>query len=50
MTDHEKSEIAGVVAQLRQAYQHLIGGTVKNQKMFAEGLIAPQIRRLERLQ
>ena len=43
-------EVAGVLAQLRHAYRNLIDGAVKNQKEFANGLIAPQIRRLERLQ
>lgn len=38
----------GVIAQLRHAYMQLAAGTVRNQKQFADGLIAPQIRELER--
>lgn len=43
-------ELQGVVAQLRHAYVQLAAGAVKKQKMFADGLIAPEIRRLEKLQ
>ena len=35
------------LAQLRHAYTHLAAGTVVDQKQFADGLIAPAIRRLE---
>lgn len=37
------------VAQLRHAYTHLAKGGVTTQAAFAEGLIAPEIRRLEKL-
>lgn len=43
-------ELQGVVAQLRRAYMQLAAGTVRRQKMFADVLIAPEIRRLEKLQ
>jgi hypothetical protein len=35
------------VAQLRHAYAQLAAGMVKDQKQFADGLIAPVIRALE---
>jgi hypothetical protein len=41
--------ITGVLAQLRHAYAQLAAGAVHDQKRFADGLIAPQIRRLEEL-
>ena len=41
-------DIPQVVAQLRHAYMHLAAGAVKDQKRFADGLIAPQIRTLEK--
>jgi hypothetical protein len=44
-----ESELTGVIAQLRHAYMHLVGGTVKDQRQLAEGLIAPQIAKLERM-
>jgi len=37
------------LAQLRHAYQQLYDGTVKQQRDFADGLIAPIIRKLELL-
>jgi hypothetical protein len=45
-------ELQGVLAQLRHAYGLLARGFVieKNHKKFADGLIAPQIRKLEKLQ
>lgn len=55
MTDSEncgssiEMELIGIIAQLRHAYMQLAAGTVKNQQMFADGLIAPQIKRLEKL-
>ena len=36
-----------VLAQLRHAYAQLAAGTVRDQRMFADGLIAPAIRALE---
>lgn len=46
-----EAELIGIIAQLRHAYSLLVNGYVaeRNHKMFAEGLIAPQIRRLEKL-
>ena len=41
--------LAGVIAQLRHANMQLAAGAVKDQKQFADGLIAPQIRKLEKL-
>lgn len=38
------------VARLRHAYEHLAAGRVVNQKEFADGLIAPVIRRMEEQQ
>lgn len=40
-------KIEYAIAQLRHAYSHLAKGTVTNQKLFAEGLIAPALRVLE---
>lgn len=36
------------LSQLRHAYHQLSLGTVKDQKQFADGLIAPAIREMER--
>lgn len=41
-------ELQFATAQLRAAYTALMEGRVTDQKQFAEGLIAPQIERLER--
>jgi hypothetical protein len=41
--------LAAEIAQLRHAYMHLAAGRVTKQKMFADGLIAPAIRFLERM-
>ena len=43
------SELDGVIAQLRHAYAHLAREGVTKQKMFADGLIAPAIKILERI-
>jgi hypothetical protein len=40
-------ELSFAIAQLRQAYAQLAAGEVKNQKEFADGLISPQIARIE---
>jgi hypothetical protein len=37
------------IAQLRHAYAHLMAERVKDQREFAEGLIAPVIEYLERM-
>ncbi len=47
--DRDRAELVGIVAQLRHAYAHLVNGRVVDLHAFAEGLLAPQIRRLERL-
>ena len=44
-----EAELIGIIAQLRHAYAQLKAGTVTRQEMFADGLLAPQIRRLEKL-
>jgi hypothetical protein len=41
------TESGFALAQLRHAYQQLADGLVKDQKAFADGLIAPAIRSLE---
>jgi hypothetical protein len=41
------NDFDAIVSQLRHAYAQLSGGSVKDQKQFADGLIAPAIRRLE---
>jgi hypothetical protein len=40
-------ELTLAIAQLRHAYAQLAAGTVVDQKEFAEGLISPQIARIE---
>lgn len=45
--DVGKRDMLFCLAQLRHVYQQLTEGAVRNQKQFAEGLIAPQIRTLE---
>lgn len=46
-------ELAGVTAQLRHAYQNLVAHenrwSRRGMQEFADGLIAPQIRKLERI-
>ena len=37
------------LAQLRHAYTHLAAERVVKQKMFADGLLGPEIARLERI-
>lgn len=37
------------IAQLRHAYTHLMAGRASDQSEFGRGLIAPEIRRLERI-
>lgn len=49
MTDTERKEIEQIIAQLRHAYMHLNAERVTKQKVLADGLISPQIKRLERL-
>lgn len=44
-----KWELEAIAAQLRHAYAQLAAGTVVRQQEFANGLISPQIQRLERL-
>ena len=39
-----------VLAQLRHLYTHLNEGRVRDQPQIANGLLAPQIEKLERLQ
>lgn len=41
-------ELRHVLAQLRHAYAQLAAETVQDQKQFANGLISPQIKRLEK--
>ena len=41
-------KINDVLALLRHAYSHLAKESVTEQRMFADGLIAPAIRYLER--
>lgn len=45
----DEDETRRVIAQLRHAYQQLHDGVVGNQLAFADGLIAPAIRMLERM-
>ena len=43
------TDLAFALAGLRHAYANLVAGAVRDQKSFADGLIAPQIRRIEKL-
>ena len=43
------AELMLILAQLRHAYAQLKAGTVVKQPDFADGLIAPQIRKIEEL-
>lgn len=47
--EYMAQELSFVIAQLRHAYMQLKAGKVVKQEMFADGLIAPQIKRLEEL-
>lgn len=42
-------ELTSAVAGLRDAYAQLAAGTVVNQKELADGLISPQIARIEKV-
>jgi hypothetical protein len=42
-------DLSLAVASLRHAYAQLAAGTVVNQKEFADGLISPQIERIENI-
>lgn len=42
-----RADASAPLSQLRHAYAQLAAGTVKDQKQFANGLIAPAIRQLE---
>jgi hypothetical protein len=42
-------DLSLAVASLRHAYAQLAAGTVKDQKEFADGLISPQIERIENI-
>lgn len=42
-------ELTFAVANLRHAYANLAAGKVGDQKEFADGLIAPQIERIEKV-
>jgi len=43
------SELELIISNLRHAYMQLAADTVRLQKEFADGLIAPQIRKLEKM-
>lgn len=43
----DRVELERIAAQLRHAYAHLLNGRVVDLHAFADGLIAPQIRRIE---
>lgn len=45
----DRVELERIGAELRHAYSHLVNGRVTDLRAFAEGLIAPQIRRIELL-
>jgi hypothetical protein len=48
-TPPQLRELDGVIAQLRHAYSHLVNCRVDTLDEFGRGLIAPQIRKLEKL-
>jgi hypothetical protein len=48
--EHGSGRLAQTLAELRHAYENAANGRIGDQRMFAEGLIAPAIRRLEELQ
>ncbi|MDE4914916.1 hypothetical protein [Methylobacterium sp. 092160098-2] len=45
----DRGELERIAAELRHAYSHLVNGRVTDLRAFAEGLVAPQIRRIELL-
>jgi hypothetical protein len=49
MTSADLKELTYAVAQLRHAYVQLKAGNVTHQAAFADGLVAPQIRIIERI-
>jgi len=49
LPEYVRMTLAGVTAELRHAYSHLASGSVVDQRGLAEGLLSPQIKRLEAL-
>lgn len=49
MSKEEQKILRLVLSNLRQAYALLNAGVVSKQQEFARGLIAPQIKKLEKL-
>lgn len=49
LPEEVRREISAITAELRHAYSHLAVGRVVDQRSLANGLLAPQIRRLEAL-
>ena len=47
--DSDRAELVGIAAELCHAYSNLVNGRVTDLRTFADGLLAPQIRRLELL-
>lgn len=49
LVEVDRVELERIAAQLRHAYSHLVNGRVVDLRAFADGLVAPQIRRIEAL-
>lgn len=47
---NQPTELDRILAELRHLYTQLVGGHVKDTARAANGLLAPQIRRLEAMQ
>ena len=49
MTEDEKKQLTWICGELRHLYDNLVNGYVKNPQGLANGLLSPQIQKLEKL-
>jgi hypothetical protein len=49
MNNEDRMNIEFALAQLRHLYSHMVNGTFNNVESLANGLLSPEISRLERL-
>jgi hypothetical protein len=49
MTEAERKELTYICGELRHLYENLVNGWVREPVRVANGLLSPQIKKLERL-
>jgi hypothetical protein len=49
MTDTERKELTLICGNLRHLYENIVNGYLGNPKGLANGLLSPQIQKLEKL-